>query len=159
MHAAALKLSLFVKWIFIHLRGTCVFFFLASFRLMSFVCPLHSPATVDFLKLSLFLFCTGVYPVNNVAIVSGGQQRDSAPCGIHAVVLLQTPVPSGCPHGHRQVPVLDNESLLLLQFKHGSVYMSTPSSLGIPSSHPSHLVTVNLCSTSVRVLFLPPSMF
>ena len=47
-----------------------------------------------------FLFCIGVWPINNVMIASGGQQRDLA---IHiyiciCIILLQTPLPSRLPH-------------------------------------------------------------
>ena len=52
-----------------------------------------------FLKI-LFLFyftpktfCIGVKPINNVVIVSGGQQRDSA-THTHVSILPQTPLPS-----------------------------------------------------------------
>ena len=47
------------------------------------------------------LFCFGVQPINNVIIVSGGQQRDSAIC-IHVSILLQTPIPSMLPHNIEQ---------------------------------------------------------
>ena len=40
-----------------------------------------------------FLFCIGVYPVNNVVIVSDEQQRDSA-IHIHVSTLRQGPPPS-----------------------------------------------------------------
>ena len=43
-----------------------------------------------------FLFCIGVQPVNNIMIVSGGQQRDSA-IHTHVSVLPQNPLPSRLP--------------------------------------------------------------
>ena len=40
-----------------------------------------------------FLFCIGAWSINNVVIVSGGQQRDST-IHIHVFILPQTPLPS-----------------------------------------------------------------
>ena len=48
-----------------------------------------------------FLFCIGVKPINNVVIVSGEQQRDSA-IHIHVSILSQTPLPSRLPHNIEQ---------------------------------------------------------
>ena len=44
-----------------------------------------------------FLFYIEVKPINNVVIVSGGQQRDSA-IHIHVSILPQTSLPSRMPH-------------------------------------------------------------
>ena len=44
-----------------------------------------------------FLFCIGVYLINNVVIISGEQQRKSA-IHIHISILPQTPLPSRLPH-------------------------------------------------------------
>ena len=44
-----------------------------------------------------FLFCIGVYLINDVVMVSGGQQRGSA-THTHEPILPQTPLPSRPPH-------------------------------------------------------------
>ena len=44
-----------------------------------------------------FLFCIGVWPINNVVIVSDELQRDSA-IHIHVSILPQSPLPSRLPH-------------------------------------------------------------
>ena len=49
-----------------------------------------------FLKRN-FLFYIEVQPINNITIVSGEQQRDSA-IYIHVSILSQTPLPSKLPH-------------------------------------------------------------
>ena len=46
-----------------------------------------------FLSVLNFLFCVWVQPINNVVIVSGGQQRDST-THIHVSILPETPLPS-----------------------------------------------------------------
>ena len=51
--------------------------------------------------LKTFYFVLGVYPINNVVIVSGKQRRDSA-IHVHVSVLLQTPLPSKLPHSIEQ---------------------------------------------------------
>ena len=65
---------------------------------------LSSPFSVSLLFVSLFyfkkknfLFYIGVWLVNNVVIVSSGQQSDSAIC-IHVFIFPQTPLPSRLPH-------------------------------------------------------------
>ena len=52
-----------------------------------------------------FLCCIGVYPINNLVIVSGRQQRDSA---IHIPVSLlpQSPLPSRLPRNPEQSSLL-----------------------------------------------------
>jgi len=48
-----------------------------------------------------FYFVQGVWSINNVVIVSGGQQRDSA-IHIHVSILPQTPLPSRLPYNIEQ---------------------------------------------------------
>ena len=60
----------------------------------------HSQKWDNFFKT---LFCIGVSPINNVVIVSAGQQRDS-PIHIHVSILLQIPLPSRLPHDIERVP-------------------------------------------------------
>ena len=48
-----------------------------------------------------FLFYIGVYLINNVVIVLGEQQRDSA-IHTHGSILPQTPLPSRLPHNMEQ---------------------------------------------------------
>ena len=47
------------------------------------------------------LFCTGVQPINNVAVVSGEQQRDPAIC-IDIPILPQSPLPARPPRNIKQ---------------------------------------------------------
>ena len=54
--------------------------------------------TLPFLNVSFYI---RVWPVNNVVIVSGGQQRDSA-IHVHLFILSQTPLPSRLPHNIEQ---------------------------------------------------------
>ena len=58
----------------------------------------HTVAKVFLEKPSFlnFLFYTGAQPINNVVIVSGGQQRGSA-IHIHGSILPQTPLPPKLP--------------------------------------------------------------
>ena len=42
-----------------------------------------------------FLFCIGVYPINNIVMVSGEQQRDPAMYK-HVTILPQLPSHPGC---------------------------------------------------------------
>ena len=55
-------------------------------------------------KKKNFLFCIEVQLINNIVIVSGGQQRDSA-IHIHVSILSQTPLPSRLPHNIEQSPL------------------------------------------------------
>ena len=48
-----------------------------------------------------FLFCIGVWPINNVVIVSGEQRRDSA-MHIRVSILPQTSLPSRLPYNIEQ---------------------------------------------------------
>ena len=54
--------------------------------------------------------------MNNVMIVSGGQQRDSA-LYIHESILPQTPVPSRLPHKLSRVPCAIQTVLVSYPFK------------------------------------------
>ena len=62
--------------------------------------PLHSvhrnelSSYLEFFFLKNFLFCVGVEPINNVEVVLGGQQRDSA-IQTHVSILPQAPSPPG----------------------------------------------------------------
>ena len=51
-----------------------------------------------------FLFCIGIYPINNVVIVSGGQRRNSA-THKHVSILPQIPLPSRLPCNIEQSPL------------------------------------------------------
>ena len=57
----------------------------------------------SFFKKLLYwsIFYIEVYPINNVVIVPGGQQRDSAK-HIPVSILPQTPLPSRLPHNIEQ---------------------------------------------------------
>ena len=48
-----------------------------------------------------FLFCIGVWSINNVVIVSDELQRDSA-IRIHVSILPRSPLPSRLPHDFEQ---------------------------------------------------------
>ena len=64
----------------------------------------------------------------SVAIVPGGQQRDSA-THIHVSILPQTPLPSRLPHNTAGFPVPYSRFLLVTHFKYNNVDMSIPNSL------------------------------
>ena len=66
-----------------HVSLTCHFIH-NSLRLFFYFFPLN------------FLFCIGVLLINDIVIVSGGQQRDLA-THIHVSILSQTPLPSRLP--------------------------------------------------------------
>ena len=75
-----------------------------------------------------FLFCIGVWPINNVVIVSTEQQRalsHTYTC-IHS---LPKPPPIQAATEHwAEFPVLYRRSLLVIHFKYSSMYMSVPNS-------------------------------
>ena len=64
---------------------------------------LHS-CTCRFCFVFSFLFYTGVQPIDNVVMASGGQQRDSD-IRIHVSILPQTPLPPRLPHNIKQTPL------------------------------------------------------
>ena len=70
---------------------------------------------VNFFSLN-FLFCIGVWLINNVVIVSDEQQRDSA-------VLPKPSLPSKLPHIIKQSSMCNSRSLLVIRFKYSSVDM------------------------------------
>ena len=75
--------------------------------------------------------------MNNVKIVSGGQQRDSA-VQIHVTILLQTLLPSNLPHNIEQSSMCYTVGpYQLFHFKYSSVNMSIPNS--VLTSHPPYL--------------------
>ena len=82
-----------------------------------------------FFQILNLLFCIGVYPINNVVVVSGEQQRDSA-IHIHVSILPSHP-------GFHRTLSRDpyNRSLLIIHFEYGCVYMTVRNSLTIPSVH------------------------
>ena len=55
----------------------------------------------------------------------------------------------GCTRILSRVPWAINRSLLVIYFKHSSVYMSIPNSLTIPPLHPFLLVTISSISVSL----------
>ena len=69
--------------------------------------------------------------INNVVIVAGGQQRNSA-IDIHVSILPQIPLPSRLPRNTEQSSLCYTD-----HFEYSSVYMSIPNSLTIPSNHSS----------------------
>ena len=76
-----------------------------------------------------FLFYIGMDPINNVVIVPGGQQRDSA-IYIHVFILLQTPPPMQAAISHRaEFPVLYRRTSVATHFKYSSVYIVVSNSL------------------------------
>ena len=82
---------------------------------------------------SNFLFCVGVWqPVNNIAILSDGQQRDSVThIYTHKSILPQIPLPPRLPHNIEHSFLYCTVGPCWL---HSSVYMSIPNFLSIPSS-------------------------
>ena len=87
--------------------------------------------SLDIFFFKLYIILEYIW-INDVVIVSGGQQRNSA-IQIHVSIFPEVPTPSKLPHNIRQFPVLYIRSLLVIHFKHSSVYMSIPNSLTIPS--------------------------
>ena len=82
-----------------------------------------------------FIFCIGVSPINNVVIVSDGQQRDSV-IHIHVSILPQAPLPSKQPHSIEQSflwYVVGPCWLSILNYS--SVYTSIPNSPSFPSGN------------------------
>ena len=55
----------------------------------------------SFLSLFFTFYFIRVKPINNVVIVSGGQQRDAA-MHVHVSTLPQSPLPSRLPHNIKQ---------------------------------------------------------
>ena len=86
-----------------------------------------------------------VEPINNVVMVSGGQQRGSV-THIHVSILPQTPLPSRLPHDIKQFPVLSSRTLLVIHLKYvdRSVHIPIPNSITIHSLHPSLVTTSSL---------------
>ena len=75
------------------LMNSCLFSsssFLVTFR--NCVCSFFFFLNVPIIIFN-FLFHTGIWPINNVVIASGAQQRDTA-THIHVSILPQTPFPS-----------------------------------------------------------------
>ena len=85
--------------------------------------------SLDIFFFKLYIILEYIW-INDVVIVSGGQQRNSA-IQIHVSIFPEVPTPSKLPHNIRQFPVLYIRSLLVIHFKHSSVYMSIPNSLTV----------------------------
>ena len=90
--------------------------------------------------------------INNVVIVSDGQQRDSA-IHIPVFILPQTSLPSRL-HGHEQSSLGYSRTLWGIHFKYSSVYMSIPNFLTVPSPCLSSLATISPFSKSADSLFI-----
>ena len=75
-----------------------------------------------------FQFCIGVFLINNVVIVSGGQQRDPA-IHTHVPILPQTPLPSRLLYNIEQSSTCYTVGPCLLPILNSSVYMSISNSL------------------------------
>ena len=121
------------------------------YKINHFYCLIKEILKTVFLD---FLFYIGIQSINNVVIVSGAQQNNSA-IHIHVSILPQTPLQSRLLLNIEQSSLCYTVSraLLVIHFKYSSVYMSNPNSLTIPSLHPFPLVTVSSFSKSVS-LFL-----
>ena len=105
-----------------------------------------------------FLFCIGVLLINNVMVVSGEQQKDSA-VHIHTAVLPQTPHPSRLPHNIQQSPMCYIvRTCWLFPFKYSSAYMSISNSLTMPSSH-YHKFTKHVFLIYINGMVLQISLF
>ena len=80
-----------------------------------------------------FLFCIGLYLINNVEVVSGEQQRVSD--NTHVSILPPHLLPSRLTHDIEQNSMYYTVVfLLVIHFKYSSAYMTFPKSLTIPSS-------------------------
>ena len=62
---------------------------------------LNFPNSIKVIFFVVVKFCIGVYPTDNVVIVSGAEQRDSA-THVPVSILPQTPLPSRLPHNIEQ---------------------------------------------------------
>ena len=101
-----------------------------------------------FFFLTSKAFCIGVYPINNVVIVSGKQWRDSA-IHIHVSILPQTPLPSRLTHNTEQSSMCCHRRfLLVIHSKHSSVYMTFLKSPAIPSPPWVRFLWVSFCFAS-----------
>ena len=91
----------------------------------------------------------GVQPINNIVIVLGEQQSNSA---IHIHNIQSPPeLPSRMPHNTEQSSLYYTvRSLLANHFEYSSVYISIPNSLTIPSPQQP---TVSSFSKSVSVFY------
>ena len=78
--------------------------------------------------------------INNIVIVSGTQQSDSA-VHIHVSIPPQPPSHPSC-HLTPEFLVPHSRSLSVIHFKYSRVYLSIPNSLIIPSFNPSPPVTI-----------------
>ena len=85
-----------------------------------------------YLFLKTFNFVVGYSPINNVAIVSDEQWRNSA-IHIHASILSQISSHPGCHITLSKVSCTIQWSLLVIRFEYSSVCMSILNSLTIPS--------------------------
>ena len=86
----------------------------------------------NFIFFKTFKFYVGIQLINNVVIVLGEQQRDSA-IHIHASVLSQTPLSSRLPHNVEQSSLCQRVSPCWLSIL--SIAVCTCASLTIPSPH------------------------
>ena len=95
-----------------------------------------------------FLFYIGVYPINNVVIVSGAQQSNSV--HTHVSLLPQAPVPSRLPHNIEQSSLCYTAGPCWLPFLNIAVCTCQPQTpcLSLPSTLPS-LVTISSFAKSV----------
>ena len=95
-------------------------------------------------------------PINNVVIVSGAQQSNSA-IHIPVSILSHTPFPSRLQHNTEQSSLCHTVGLCWypfylfiyffgIHFKYSSVYMSIPNSLTVPSPNQSCLGIKNISS-------------
>ena len=99
-----------------------------------------------------FLFCIGVQPVNNIMIVSGGQQRDSA-IHTHVSISTQTPLPSRLPDNIEQSSLCYTVGPFWL-FVLNTVMCTSPSQIPNLSLSPAFLlVTISSFSKSVGLFY------
>ena len=82
-----------------------------------------------------FLFYIGIQPINNIVIVSGEHQRDSAIC-IHVSILPPTPLLSRLPHNIEQSSLCYTVGPCWLSILNIAVW-TRPNSLTVSSSLPS----------------------
>ena len=98
-----------------------------------------------------FLFYIGIHLINNLVIVSGEEQRDSA-IRIHVSILPQTPLLCRLPHDIEQSSLWHMVGPCWLPTLNITVVHVHPRLPNYPFPHPSPLATVSSLSKSVSLL-------
>ena len=85
---------------------------------------------LNFFQTSNFIFCVGVYPINNAAVVSG--EREGTQPSIYMWPFSPKPFPSRLPYSAELISMCYTVSPCLLSILNIAVYTTYPNSLTIP---------------------------